>query len=190
MKKLSKREKILLAVLIVLVVGVCWYKLVYEPVNTSISQYNSDRDTEQTELLTFLPKVEQKRKMQAEVDVLKAQPDAVKIPSFDNTKEIMKALNKVLSAADTYSLSFSDPVKDGYIYSHKVDIKYSADNYRQARRIIDRLAKEAFVNQISDITINNDISNKHMINANGEDVNISESETNVSLVITFFEIAA
>lgn len=188
MKKLSKREKILLAVLAVIIVVVCWYKFIYEPVNNQIAQLNSDQNAEQTDLLVLIPKIKQKNEMQAAVDEIKASGSVEKIPVYDNSKELMVALNKVMSTADSYSIDFGQADRDGYIFIHKILINFTTRGYKQARQIIDQLTTETFVNQISDVRFSNRSVTRNVINKKGETVTRTEEETQVSLTITFFEI--
>lgn len=189
MKKLSKREKVLLVVLIVIIIGVSYYKFVYEPINSQIDRMNSDREREQTELTTLLPKIKLKNEMQATVDKIKAQGAAERIPVYDNSKELMVALNKVMSAAESYTINFGEADRDGYIFIHKILISFTAGTYKEARQIIQNLTTETFVNQISDINVTTESTTRNIENAKGERVTKVEEKTKVSLTITFFEIA-
>ena len=188
MKKLSKREKILLAVLIVVIVAVCWYKFIYAPVNSQIDTLNRNRDTEQTELTVLLPKIKQKQDMQAAVEKIKAQGSVERIPVYDNSKELMVALNKVLSTAKSYSINFGEADRDDYIFLHKILLTFETNTYKQARQLIEKLTTETFVNQISDIRVTNDSTTRNIVNAKGETVTKLDEETKVTLTITFFEI--
>ena len=188
MKKLSKREKILLAVLVVVILVVCWYKFVYEPVNNQIAEYHSNLNAEQTELTTLLPKIKQKNDMKKAVEEIKASGSVEKIPVYDNSKEIMVALNKVMSKADSYTVDFGQADRDGYIFIHKILINFTTRGYKQARQIIDQLTTETFVNQISDIRFSNRSVTRNIVNRNGEVASRTEEETQVNLTITFFEI--
>ena len=188
MKKLSKREKILLAVLVVVILVVCWYKFIYEPTNNQIEKFDRDLATEQTELIALLPKIKQKNEMQKAVEEIKASGSVEKIPVYDNSKELMVALNRVMSTAKSYSVNFGEADRDGYIFIHKLLINFTTDGYKQARQIIDRLTTETFVNQISDISFSNAVRTRNVVNAKGETAERKTEETSVTLTITFFEI--
>ena len=188
MKKLTKREKILLALLIVVIIGVSWYKFIYEPTTNKIDKLNRDRETEMSDLTALQPKIRQKKDMQAAVEKIKAQGDAEKIPVYDNSKELMVALNRVMSTAKSYSVDFGDASRDGYIFLHKLKLNFVTDGYRQARNLIQRLTTETFVNQISDISVSDNTKSLTIVNAQGESIVRPYNETNVSLTITFFEI--
>lgn len=189
MKKLTKREKILLAVLLVVIIGVSWYKFIYEPVNGKIEKLNSDFNSEQTELTALTPKIQLKKEMQAAVEEIKASGSAERIPEYDNSKELMVALNKIMSTAKSYSIDFGEASQDDYIFIHKILLTFSTDTYKQARQIINRLTSETFVNQISDVIIVDESRNYTARNAKGETVTKVDEETRVNLTITFFEIA-
>lgn len=189
MKKLTKREKVLLAVLLVIIVVVAWYKLVYEPINGKIEKFNQDLKSEQTELTVLTPKIKLKKEMQEAVEKIKADPSAEKIPAYDNSKELMVALNKIMSTAKSYSIDFGEADRDDYIFIHKILLTYTTDTYKQARKIIDRLATETFVNQISDVRFTDASKTVNIKNAKGETVSKLDEETKVTLTITFFEVA-
>ena len=188
MKKLTQREKILLVVLIVVIIGVCWYKFLYEPINDQIDKLHRNRDTEQTELSVLLPKIELKRQMQETVEEIKAQGNAERIPVYDNSKPLMVALNKVLSTAESYSINFGEASRDDYIFLHKILLTFTTGTYRQARQLIEKLTTETFVNQISNIKVVNSFRNRTIENEQGQTITRAESTATVTLTITFFEI--
>lgn len=188
MKKLSKREKILLALLIVIIVVVSWYKLIYEPVNNRIKEYESSRNVEQTELTVLLPKIRLKREMKDAVEIIKKDPSSIRIPVYDNSKELMVALNKIMTSANSYKIDFGEADKDDYIFLHKINIVFYTNTYKQARKIVDRLATETFVNQISDITYTDETTFTSVLNAKGDLIQKRNDSTKVALTITFFEV--
>lgn len=188
MKKLSKREKILLIILVVVIIGVSWYKFIYEPTTNKIDTMTRNRDTEMSELTALQPKIKQKKDMQAAVEKIKAQDKVEKIPTYDNSKELMVALNKVMAAAKSYSVDFGAASKDDYIFLHKLLLTFTTDGYQQARQLIQKLTTETFVNQISNINVTNDFQTRNIVNAKGETVQRVTEETKVTLTITFFEI--
>jgi len=187
-KKLSKREIVLLIALVVIILCVLWYKMIYEPVNSKIETYNRDREAEQTELTVLLPKIQQKNEMADAVEKIKASGIVEKIPAYDNSKELMVALNKVMTAAQSYEIDFGEADRDGYIFIHKINIVFTTDGYKQARQIIDKLAKETFVNQISDVTITTEKTYQNVENKDGDIVQKVNETTKVALTITFFEV--
>lgn len=173
-KKLSKREKILLAVLVVIVAILLWYKFAYEPINKKIDQLNSQAMGEQAEIDSQFALVESMRRMQKTVEELKADETTKAIPIYDNSKQLMVSLNSVMESADAYALTFNDVSQDDYILSRTITMTFTASTYEDARAIIDRLDEETFTNQISDVKV--------YLNTSGS------SKVLVELTITYFEV--
>lgn len=173
-KKLSKREKILLAVLVVIVAILLWYKFAYEPINKKIDQLNSQAMGEQAEIDSQFALVESMRRMQKTVEELKADETTKAIPIYDNSKQLMVSLNSVMESADAYALTFNDVSQDDYILSRTITMTFTTSTYEDARAIIDRLDEETFTNQISDVKV--------YLNTSGS------SKVLVELTITYFEV--
>ena len=61
----TTKEKILLVILLILVLGVAYYWLIFVPCRNAIEAANADRDATQTELLIAQAKEAQLKKMQS-----------------------------------------------------------------------------------------------------------------------------
>ena len=112
MKILSRdftlKEKILLLVLGLLLVGLAYYRFVWMPTTDAVAAANSERDTLQIELLDAMTKEAQLRKMQTELDSLGELKETSRMESYNNTKAELSLLNNVLEAADDYVRLGSD----------------------------------------------------------------------------------
>ena len=71
-RELTRREKILLLVLIVVVLVAGYCKLILIPINDQISSYRLNMEAEQTELDANQGKMAQMQKMQKAIDEIKA----------------------------------------------------------------------------------------------------------------------
>lgn len=187
-KSLTKREKVLLVVLAVVIVFLGWYKLVYEPLNEDISSYQAMIMEEQGEYDACLPKLMQLSKMEQELEVLRNDGEAKKIPLYNNKKELLASLDDVLEDTTDLILEFGNPDADDYIVLRNIGLNFRCNSYKDARSIIDNLAEDTFTNQISDLYVRNSgPSNEIVAAATGHE--IKEGETEVQLVITFFEVS-
>lgn len=172
MYSLSKREKILLAFLIVVIVVVGWLKLIYEPVNQKIADVQAQQAAEETDNISMMPKIKELNDMKAEIEVMKQDTSIKPIPVYNNKRPLMAELNKVMANVDNYSVSFGISDKDGYIVNRLVNLSYSTNTYAEARNIIDRLAEETYTNQITTVSVGT---------SNG-------GSTSISLSISYFEV--
>ena len=175
-KTLSSREKVLMLVLAILLVGACWFRFFYQPVSEQTLEYHTMRDGELDKITATAGQVNSLRRMKESLNEYKSSGNVEPIPRYDNGKPLMVALDAIRNRAVEFEFQFEEPVLDEYIYSRTVHVSFTTKTYRQARTIIDDLSEETYVNQISDVQITMDA---------GEKKNL----VNVGLTITFFEMA-
>ena len=155
-RSFTNREKVLMVILAVLLIGILYFKVLLEPVNDSIAQYEQDTETEQTEIVKNTAQVTKMKKMQEELTELKKSGDAKPLPSYDNSDAMLVELNSILASASDYSLTFGSTEtleEESYILRRPVSLVFYAGSYQQARSILDALHNSDNVNQISDLTI-------------------------------------
>jgi Tfp pilus assembly protein PilO len=172
----SKREKILILVFAVLLLGIFYFKFFLEPLNDSIEQVQINTETEQTALVQNTAKLTKMRVMEQELEEIKAQGNVKPLPAYDNSEVMLTDLNSILSAASDYSLSFgtTSALKDAsYIMVRPVTLVFVASSYDTARSIIDELHESANINQISNISM----------------TFTGDSAVNVSLDLNYYELA-
>ena len=152
----TSREKALLVVLIIMLIGIGYFKLLLEPINDQVSQYQMDTQAEQDEIVQNTVVLAKQREMESELKEIKASGDAVPLPSYDNSDAMLTELNLILSTATDYSLTFGTPTTledSSYILWRPVTLVFTASSYTQARSIIDLMHASVNINQISDLSI-------------------------------------
>jgi Tfp pilus assembly protein PilO len=178
---LSKRETVLLLILVVLLLGFGYFKLIHQPVANGIKEAQERQSTAETQLLIEAGKLSQMKKMEQELDELITAEgeDAFELPRYDNMRHVMIQLNTILSASQEYSLTFGElRFGEHGLVSRPIQMEFTADNYEVARMIIEQLHNCPFRCRVSDINIS----------AEGKE-SISYDCVNVSLTVTFFEQA-
>lgn len=180
-KKISTRETLLFAVLGILVLGLCYYKFFYMHIQGQIATLEADRDFEQSQITTLNSRVALVNSMRDSVDASKSEVLADPLPEYDNGKSVIKELNRILAATDTYSLNFAAITHNDYIAERPVQITFKSPSYKAARTIISKLNSSEYFNQISDVSMNVEKGSYD------EDGNYNAS-CSVSLTITYFEV--
>ena len=189
-RELTRREKILLLVLIVVVLVAGYCKLILIPINDQISSYRLNMEAEQTELDANQGKMAQMQKMQKaideklgadfvahSIDEIKAAGEKRTIPQYDNSGKLMIELHEIMSDTLDYSLDCSaGTVQQDYIMLRPIVMTFRTSTYAQARQIVDRLCSSENISQISDMNMNTYTEGR----------NSGTVET--TLVITYFEI--
>ena len=177
-RELTKREMTLLLILAVLVIGLGYFKLVYEPVQEQTAQYRDNASQEQLELDQALVQVDQMEAMKKRVEEIRASGEERTIPQYDNSGRLMRELYQTLESSTEYSLDFSQGTsQDGYIVLRPVSMSFQTRTYAQARAIVDALSESENLNQISDLSIRT---------GQGRNKDLVQTD----LVITYFEVAS
>ena len=96
-RELTRREKTLLLVLIVVVLVAGYCKLILIPINDQVSSYRLNMEAEQTELDANQGKMAQMQKMQKAIDEIKAAGEKRTIPQYDNSGKLMIELHEIMS---------------------------------------------------------------------------------------------
>lgn len=174
----STREKVLLVVLAVLLIGIGYFKLILEPINNSIDEYQQMTASEQDEILINTARLTQMRAMQKELDEIYASGEAKPIPEYDNSGKLLIELHSILSKSTDYTLNFGTvgTLDGGYIERRPVSLNFTAPSYTRAAEIIRLLHDSENINQISDLSLAFKTDNG------------GASSVSVSLAVTYYEL--
>ena len=173
----TTREKVMLLVLTVLLIAIAYFKLLLEPINNSIDEYQSKTASEQDEILQNTALLTRMNQMQKELDEIFAEGNPTPIPDYDNSGKLLVELNRILASSVDYSLDFGtvSALEDGYIMCRTISMTFTTNTYAEARAIIDALHDSDYTNQISDISVQFENSG-------------SSGNVQVNLYITYFEL--
>lgn len=187
----TTREKVLLVILAVLIIGIGYFKLLLEPINTSIENYQNMTASEQDEILVNTVLLQKKKQMETELEELFASGDPTPIPVYDNSGNLLVELHRILDKSLDYSLNFSgvSTMDVEYLVRRPVSLTFQASTYAQARAIINELHDSDNVNCISDLSMQINNGNLDYTNEiiHWDEDDDSDYYITVSLVITYYE---
>lgn len=147
------REKVLLAVFILLLLFVGYFKLILEPINNKVAQYQIDAAAEQDIMIAEADTLAEKKRMEKELEEIRASKDFKEIPDYDNIRDVIKEMDVILqSNSADYSLYFKELVEADNVVRRTILMDYKTDTYQQARTIINALHGSRYPNQISDLS--------------------------------------
>ena len=189
-REFSRREKILLIVLVVLILAALYFYAVDYPARQVNATAKTETENLQTEIAILSAKKDKQDKMSAELDALLADPTTVAIPDYDNLQEVISFLNTVLYNTEDYSLSFpgidfpkeEDSVSIARRY---LSMTFVSPSYKSARTMIDRLQASPYCCQIGSVQIRPvlyDLDHRLV-----EDAALTDGSVEVTLSMTFFE---
>ena len=195
-KQLSTREKVLLIVLCVLLVGALYYFFVHEPVSTGIETAKDGIAEAQNMSDLLQVKYEQKKRMLDELEQIKAAGDPQLVPQYDNLEQIMAFLNKTFASTQDFSISFDNvsPGKDSKVARRSSRMSFTCRDYAQAKQVVSDLENCPFLCRMTNLSMAptrtvmvNGIIYKYEDLYGTTDYNIMSGSVQVSLSATFYE---
>ncbi|MDO4403714.1 MAG: hypothetical protein Q4C09_01635 [Atopobiaceae bacterium] len=138
----SKREKIMLAILGVLLIAIGWFELVYVNTTDQIRTIEQQIETTNSNITLEQTKLAKKKEMERVIEQRKAEgAKATPIPEYDNIRPLMAELNNVMSKAENYTLSFDalDTESTEYVL-RGVGMEFGCSSYAAAEEIIALIA--------------------------------------------------
>lgn len=185
----TKREKVMLVILAVLIIGIGYFKFLLEPVNAGIENYRQMEAMEQDQILQNATLVQQKRQMEQELEALFESGDPSPIPTYDNSANLLVELHKILEGSAEYTLNFTgtNPMDVQYLIGRPVSLTFRTASYSAARRIIDKLHNSTNINSISDLSIQFNSDHNQIIYWNESTEDSDKYPIVVSLTITYYE---
>lgn len=180
MKKLNRefttREKLLILLLCLVLVGLAYYQFVDQPVRTALTNAHAERDSLNTELAAVNAKLKLMRRMRDEMEDITAGGTVSEMKSYNNSKAEIELLNDILRGTPDYSISFANVTRDNDQIRRNFSLKFTSDSYDSVQRIIKRLSASPYRCLVGDLKI-----------SAPRDGTMKEGPVSVNATATFFE---
>ena len=194
-KHFSRREKILLLILALLVLGSGYYFFVHQPVTDALERCAQQTDTLNTDITILTAKKQKQDEMQKELDEIKAQGNPPIVPDYDNLDKEIAFLYSVLETTFDYKLSVQSVQKaedSSNIVRRSMALSFTCPNYSDAKRAIRMLQESPYCCRLGATSITRSTANtsKAVIGNAATAKNsrsIMEGAVVVQMNITFFE---
>jgi len=175
----SKFEKSFLLLLVILMLGLVYYRFVKIPVEDRIAAADTFEIEQQIET-----EYRKKQLIQSMKDEVSTNQDTITgvVATYDNFKSEAALLNSIfVPLAEKYNYSFQTPIATDDTVRRTINISFSTANYRVCRDILQRLHDSKYRCMISDITIS---ATDKSSNTNKT---LLTSPINCNLSVTFYE---
>ena len=146
----SKREIILILALVLVLVGLLYYRFVYLRISSEVDQYDT-ADLEAQIQMDQLQLIEWE-KMQNEIDTI-GKVSTSSLETYDNQKNEINLLNDIFEPVIRYNFSFEKPVATGDTVRRNVSVSFTTIDYPSALDIITKLHNSKYRVLIRDINI-------------------------------------
>lgn len=170
-RNFSTKEKLLIAVLGIVLVGMIYYKFVYVRLNTALAETRAEAQTLQTDLDAANTRVAELQKMDEQLSGVGSTGLLSRMGSYNNSKLETAFLHTVLADVTNYNISFDEVTRDGNQIRRGFSLSYTTPSYAEAEAIMKELESGEFRCLINDVSCN--------VGNNGV--------TNINLTGTFYE---
>ena len=150
-RNFSRGEKILIAVLAIVLVGLAYYRFVYVNLDQSIASNNAEAETLQSELTVVEAKLAELVKMNDEVEAMEGQENVSYMRSYNASREEIDFLNDTLLGAIQYTVRFADVTRKGDQIRRNFTLQFTTNSYQEAMKIIEKLVKSDYRCLVGDI---------------------------------------
>ncbi len=135
-REFTRREKILLLALAIIVLVLLYFRFVDMPVRAQLEKAAQDKESLSVQLQLADAKIGAMRNMQKEMDAITESGTASMMSSYNNSTEEMRILNDVLVDARQYSVSFDKVTRDGDQIRRSFDLQFTVDSYEDMEKMI------------------------------------------------------
>lgn len=176
-REFSKREKILLLVLVLMILGLLYYVAVQKTIVRTTKEAELRIIEAEAALEIEEIKLAKLNSMQQKLDALEGGNSVfARIPDYDNIQPLMIELNNILAKAKGYNLSFLDIDFTEGLARRTINMSYVADNYETAKGILRDLSTCKYKSLVGSVGFS----------SSGND-NLKNGTVSVRLDITFYE---
>lgn len=137
----TRTEKILIAVLALILLALVYYQFVDKNVRQAITNAESETQMLQSELDAAEIKLAAAQAIKNNMDQLEADGNLSWMGSYNNSKEEVAFLNSILGSTLRYSISFAEVTRAGDQIRRSFTLEYQTLDYLSAQEIIDQLCQ-------------------------------------------------
>lgn len=141
----SKKEKLMMCILFILLIGLIYYRFIFISVNTKIDAANAQAESLQTELDAANMRLARINSMDS-IDAL-----SQRMGSYNNIKAETVYLNTALANAADYTVTFNDVTRDGNLVRRGFQLRFTTANYASAVDVIKNLTEGELRCMVSDV---------------------------------------
>ena len=169
-RNLTSKEKALIVILAVALLGLIYYKFVFSKVNTALAKATAEAQGLQSELDVANARIAKAGKMEDELNGINSTGILSRMGSYNSSKQETAFLNTVLAGASDYSITFEEVTRDGDQIRRNFNLQYETPSYTSAERIMKDLTSGDYRCLVGDVSCT-----------------VDKGITKVSLVGTFYE---
>lgn len=140
------REKVLMAILGVLIVFCVYYFVFLIPVTQQMNAYVEENYAVEDQIIFAEAKVAKMKQMEAELAKILSSDseDIVALPEYDNNQNVMNSLYMILSKTNQYNVNFADVTEEEHTVRRNVVLEYECSDYETAKEVLKQIHDGAY----------------------------------------------
>ena len=132
-------EKILIIALVIILLGLVYYRFVDQTVRETIANNESEAKMLQTQMDAVEQRLARLNSIRSDMEKLEEEGNLSWMASYNNSKAEVAFLNDILADTINYSIAFADVTRSGDQIRRSFTLQYTAPDYAAARDIVLRL---------------------------------------------------
>lgn len=176
-RSFSTREKVLILILAVLLVGTCYYYLVIKNVQDTLVANQTQLEEVNLQISQQEALAAARSRMEAELAALGAEETLPEVAVYDNIRNELNELNALMSGAITYDLKFSQPTLEGSLVRRPVAVSFTVGDYASALNVVRKLENGSYRCEITDFSLTGKMLADGSIDSVSATLNVTYLET-------------
>ena len=175
-RSFSTREKALMLVLVIVLLVAAYYYLVVRNVADTQEANALALEEVQGDIDVQLAVAQTRAKMEAELAELGTLSGLPQVAVYDNLRNELDELNRILGRTDSYDIKFSAPELDGETVRRAVSITFAMPTYEESLAVVGQLQNGEYRCDVTDFALTGSLA------ADG-----SVKSVSATLKVTYFE---
>ena len=135
----TRREKILLLLLALILVGLVYYRFVDQTVREAVTTARTESEALNSEITAYESRLMHLRDLQNQLDTMEEENNLSYMPSYNASKEEVAFLNDILANTINYSISFSNVTRAGDQIRRMFTLQYETTTLEEASLVMQKL---------------------------------------------------
>ena len=127
-REFTKKEKIMIVLLLLILAGLSYYRFFFIPVQNRIATADTRREAARMELSIVEAQIARLQAMQDELDGIESAEHSTYLASYNNSEAEIRLLNRLLADTLQYSLSFSNVTRDGDLIRRNITMQFKTSH--------------------------------------------------------------
>ncbi len=152
-RKFTTREKVLLLILALILLGELYYLLVHQTVQRELEDARIRIEAATVSYDAERARAAEKEEMQKKIKEAGEDGSVHPLPDYDNSTNVVAYLNGVMASTEEYNLVFSTVDFSNYTAKRSVNMSFSCRGYSAVRDIVSKLENGPYYCEVTGLSM-------------------------------------